>query len=127
MLRAVLKSKIHRARVTEADIDYMGSITIDEVLLEAADIYPYERVQVVDVANGARLETYVLPGVRERGTVCLNGAAARLIHPGDIVIILSYTYIEEAELSQFTPKLVLVDENNRLLKVKEYHKIKDSC
>jgi aspartate 1-decarboxylase len=127
MLRAILKSKIHRARVTEADIDYMGSITIDEVLLEVADIYPYERVQVVDVTNGARLETYVLPGEKESGTVCLNGAAARLIHPGDIVIILSYAYVEEAKLNQFKPKLILVDENNRLVKVEEYRKIKDSC
>lgn len=109
----MFKSKIHRATVTDSDLNYQGSITIDEELLERADILPYERVQVVNCNNGARLETYVMPGERGKGDICLNGAAARLAHPGDIVIIISYATMSEEELKEYEPIVVHVDEANR--------------
>src|SRR6266566_9265820 len=97
MLRTLLKSKIHRATVTQADLHYVGSITVDEDLLDAADLLPGEQVAIVDVTNGARLETYVIPGVRGSGVIGVNGAAAHLVHPGDLVILISYQTVEDHE------------------------------
>jgi aspartate 1-decarboxylase len=114
MLRTILQAKIHRARVTQANVDYEGSITIDAQLLEAAGIMPYELVHVLDVDNGARLQTYALTGEPGSGEICMNGAAARLIHPGDTVIILSYVQITEEEARDFQPRLVYVDKANRI-------------
>ncbi len=112
MLRTMCKSKIHRATVTGADLNYIGSITIDPVLMEAADLLEYEQVAVVNVNNGARFETYVIPGERGKGEICLNGAAARMVHPGDKVIVISYGVYDEAELAEHVPTVVLVDESN---------------
>lgn len=114
MLRTMCKSKIHRATVTGADLHYVGSITIDPVLMEAADLLEYEQVAVVNVNNGARFETYVIPGERGRGEICLNGAAARLAHPGDKVIIISYAQYDEAEMTRYRPTFLFVDEQNRI-------------
>src|SRR4030042_481439 len=111
-MRIMLKSKIHRARVTDANIDYEGSVTIDKKLMEAADILPYEQVHVLNVNNGARFTTYAVEG--EQGEICLNGAAARLAVKGDIVIILTYTHVEEAQAANATPKLVHVDARNAI-------------
>lgn len=111
----MLKSKIHRAYVTEANLNYVGSITIDQDLLEAANIWPNEKVHVVNNNNGTRLETYVIAGERGSGVVCLNGAAARLVQVGDVVIIISYTMLPEDEAKEFKPTLVFVDENNKML------------
>jgi aspartate 1-decarboxylase len=108
------KSKIHRATVTGADLNYMGSITIDPVLMEAADMLAYEHVHVVNITNGARFETYVIPGEPEQGEICLNGAAARLVQPGDKVIVISYAQYDEAELADYRPCFIFVDENNRI-------------
>lgn len=119
MLRTMCKSKIHRATVTDANINYVGSITLDPDLMGAADIIPYERVQVVDVNNGSRLETYVIPGEKGTGEVCLNGAAARLVQTGDLVIIMSYALYSDEELRQFKPKVVFVDSENRPVRVDE--------
>ncbi len=113
-MRVMLKSKIHRATVTGADIDYEGSITLDPVLMEAADILPYEQVHVVDVSNGARLVTYAIEGRPGSGDVVLNGAAARLVEVGDIVIVLSYQQVPEEELRGYRPRLVYVDQANRI-------------
>ena len=112
MFRTMCKSKIHRATVTGADLNYVGSITIDPVLMEAADLLEYEQVHVVNVNNGARLETYVIPGVPGKGEICLNGAAARLVHPGDKVIVISYAQYDEAEMERYRPIFIFVDENN---------------
>lgn len=112
MQRTMLKSKIHRATVTDANIDYVGSITIDVDLMMAADILPYEKVHVVDIDNGARLETYAIEGPAGSGAIELNGAAARLIAKGDKVIIMSYAQIEDAEARKLHPTVVLVDERN---------------
>lgn len=117
MFVTMFKSKLHRAVVTQADLNYVGSITIDEALMEAADIMPNEKVQVVNNNNGARFETYVIPGPRDSGVICLNGAAARLVQPGDTVIIISYAMMTREEARHFKPKVVLVDENNRVSKV----------
>ena len=114
MRRTMCKSKIHRATVTDANLAYEGSITLDPVLMEAADLLPYEQVHVVDCDNGARFETYVIEGERGSGDVCLNGAAARLVQPGDKVIIMSYASYDEAELAGFEPKVVFVDGENRI-------------
>jgi aspartate 1-decarboxylase len=111
-MRVMLKSKIHRATVTDANINYEGSITIDRNLMKAADILPYEQVHVVDVNNGSRLITYAIEG--ESGEICLNGAAARLVNKGDIVIILSYTNVENSELHDYHPRLVYVDAKNQI-------------
>lgn len=112
----VLKSKIHRVTVTEARLDYIGSITIDEDLLDAAGILPGERVYIVNNNNGARLDTYTIAGERGKGTICLNGAAARLVQPGDIVIIMSYATMTPDEARTFTPKVIFPDTaTNRLL------------
>lgn len=111
----VLKSKIHRVRVTEACLDYIGSITIDEALMEAANIVPGERVYIVDNNNGERFDTYVIPGERDSGVICLNGAAARRVVPGDIIIIMSYARMTPAEARDFRPAVVFPDsETNRL-------------
>ena len=109
-MRTVLKSKIHRATVTQADLHYEGSITIDPVLMEAADILPFEQVHVLDVDNGTRLTTYAIEGERESGQICINGAAARLVSPGDTVIILTYDSMDDAQAREHRPQLVYVDE-----------------
>ena len=114
MFLQVLKSKIHRVTVTEANLDYIGSITIDEALMEAANIYAGERVQVVDNNNGSRLETYVIPGRRGSGCICINGAAAHLVHVGDIVIIMAYALMTPEETKTFKPAIVF-PVNNRLV------------
>lgn len=114
MLRVMCKSKIHRATVTDANLDYVGSITIDRDLMEAADLLEHEQVHVVNVNNGARFETYVIPGEPGSGEICLNGAAARLAHRGDLVIVISYAQYDEAELERYAPTFVFVDEHNRI-------------
>lgn len=119
MYRIMFKSKIHRAKVTEANLNYMGSITIDEALLQAANILPHEKVQVVNNNNGARLETYVIPGPPHSGVICLNGAAARLVQPGDIVIIISYAAVSEEQVLKHKPLTVFVDENNKVIRAGE--------
>ncbi|GAB6990267.1 aspartate 1-decarboxylase [Paenibacillus pini] len=113
MFRTMMKSKIHRATVTEANLNYVGSITIDEDLMEASDLLENEKVQIVDNNNGARLETYVIPGPRGSGVICLNGAAARMVQPGDTVIIISYAMMSSEELIHHKPRVVFVDENNK--------------
>jgi len=113
MRRTMMKSKLHRATVTEANLSYVGSITIDRDLMEAADLLPNEKVQVVDNHNGARLETYVIEGPRGSGTICLNGAAARLVQPGDTVIIISYAELDDAQARTWEPTVVFVDADNR--------------
>ena len=115
-MRTMLKSKIHRARVTDSNIDYEGSITIDRELLEAADILPYERVEVLNINNGARFSTYAIEG--EKGEICVNGAAARLAMRGDIVILLSYCHVEEEDARNITPRLVYVDAKNAIIRTK---------
>ncbi|GGC99350.1 aspartate 1-decarboxylase [Pontibacillus salipaludis] len=114
MLRTMMKSKIHRARVTEANLNYVGSITIDQHILEKVGILPHEQVQIVNNNNGARLETYVIPGERHSGVICLNGAAARLVQPGDIVIIVSYGLLSEEELETFQPKVAIMNDQNQI-------------
>lgn len=111
-MRTMLKSKIHRARVTDANLNYEGSITIDKTLMETADILPYEQVHVLDIDNGARFLTYVITGERDSGVICINGAAARLVSVGDKVIILSYITVTEEEAKHTTPKLIYVNERN---------------
>jgi len=111
--RHVLRSKIHRARVTDANPDYEGSVTIDTELMAAADILPFERVQVLSIDTGARLETYTMAGEPGSGTICINGAAARLIGSGELVIILTYAWVDEAEARAHKPRVVLVDDQNR--------------
>jgi len=110
----VVKSKIHRVKVTEADINYVGSITIDEQLMEAADLIENEKVQVVNINNGERIETYVIKGKRGSGVICLNGPAARKAVIGDIVIVISYGLLDKEEAKSFKPSLVFPDENNKL-------------
>jgi aspartate 1-decarboxylase len=119
MMRHFLQSKIHRAVVTAADLNYVGSITLDPLLMEAAGMLPWEHVQVVDIENGARFETYAIPGAAGSGDVQLNGAAARLVQPGDHVIVMSYAWLEQHELAAFRPKVVFVDEHNRVTSVRE--------
>lgn len=119
MLRTMCKGKIHRATVTQANLNYVGSITIDQDLLDAANIYPYEKVQVVNISNGSRLETYTIAGARGSGVICLNGAAARLTAEGDLVIIISYGQFNEEEIRTLEPRLVFVNEQNRMLELKE--------
>lgn len=112
MYRTMMKSKLHRATVTEANLNYVGSITIDEDLMGLADLWANEKVQIVNNNNGARFETYVIPGERGSGVICLNGAAARLVQPGDKVIIISYAMMDEEEARAYQPKVVILDENN---------------
>ncbi|HSN75847.1 MAG TPA: aspartate 1-decarboxylase [Anaerolineae bacterium] len=120
MLRQMLLGKIHRAVVTGADVNYVGSITVDPVLLDAASILPYERVQVVDVENGARLETYTIPGAPGKGEIQLNGAAARLVAVGDHVIIMAYVMMSDEEAAAHRPKVVLVGEGNTIKRALHY-------
>src|SRR3954466_11697104 len=115
MFRNMLKSKIHRATVTQADLHYVGSVTIDEELMDAADLLPGEQVAIVDIDNGARLETYVIAGRRGSGVIGINGAAARLVHEGDLVIIISYCTVTDAEARELKPKVVFVDALNRIV------------
>jgi aspartate 1-decarboxylase len=116
MIIEVLKSKLHRVKVTQAELNYVGSITIDEDLIEAANIIPNEKVQIVNNNNGARFETYVIKGERGTGTVCLNGATARLAQVGDVVIIMSYAYMEAEEARSYEPILIFPDPDNKLIK-----------
>ena len=116
-MRTMLKSKIHRATVTDADLHYEGSVTLDPVLIEAADLLPFEQVQLLDVDNGTRLSTYVIEGGRGSGQVIVNGAAAQLIHKGDTVIILSYITVSEDEARRHQPQLVYVDESNSITRI----------
>ncbi|MFF9086132.1 aspartate 1-decarboxylase [Streptomyces sp. NPDC014991] len=115
MLRTVFKSKIHRATVTQADLHYVGSVTIDADLLDAADLLPGELVHIVDITNGARLETYVIEGERGSGVIGINGAAAHLVQPGDLVIIISYAQVTDAEARELRPRVVHVDARNRIV------------
>lgn len=120
MFRTLLGGKIHRATVTQADLNYVGSITIDQDLLDAADICVNEKVQIVNNNNGARFETYTIAGERGSGIVCLNGAAARLVQAGDIVIIMSYVLLSEPEIAAHQPKVVLVDGANKIREIIRY-------
>ena len=113
MQRRMMKSKIHRATVTDANLNYVGSITIDTDLMAAADLLEWEQVAIVDIDNGNRFETYVIPGAAGSGAMCLNGAAARLVHPGDRIIVISYADYDQAELDGFEPSIVHVDRGNR--------------
>lgn len=115
MFRTMLKSKIHRATVTHADLHYVGSVTVDEDLMDAADLLAGERVAIVDVTNGARLETYVIPGARGTGVVGINGAAAHLVAPGDLVILIAYATMDEDESRHYLPRVVFVDADNRIV------------
>ena len=116
-MRIMMKSKIHRATVTQADLHYVGSVTIDADLLDAADLIEGEQVAIVDITNGARLETYVIPAPRGSGLIGINGAAAHLVHPGDLVIIMNYAMYDEDELRSRQPRVVHVDERNRVVKI----------
>lgn len=115
MLRTMLKSKIHRATVTQADLHYVGSVTVDEDLLEAADLLPGELVHIVDIDNGARLETYTIAGPRGSGIIGINGAAARLVHQGDLVILIGYAQVDDAQARALRPRVVFVDADNKVL------------
>lgn len=117
MMRIMMKSKIHRATVTQADLDYVGSVTVDAALMEAADVLEGEQVAIVDITNGARIETYVIPGERGSGVIGINGAAAHLVHPGDLVIIMNYAVLEDSEARALYPKIVHVDRQNRIVKL----------
>lgn len=117
MFRHMMKAKLHRARVTEANLNYVGSITIDEDLLDAVDMVPNEQVQIVNNNNGARFETYIIPGERGSGVVCLNGAAARLVQEGDVVIIISYGLVSEEEVKTHQPKVAIIGENNKIVEM----------
>ncbi|WP_306356922.1 MULTISPECIES: aspartate 1-decarboxylase [unclassified Nocardia] len=113
MLRTMMKSKIHRATVTHADLHYVGSVTVDQDLLDAADLLEGEQVCIVDITNGARLETYVIAGERGSGVIGINGAAAHLVQPGDLVILIAYGMMDERELKSYEPRVVFVDDRNR--------------
>ncbi|QGV77424.1 aspartate 1-decarboxylase [Streptomyces ficellus] len=117
MLRTLFKSKIHRATVTQADLHYVGSVTVDADLMEAADLLPGELVHIVDIDNGARLETYVIEGERGSGVIGINGAAAHLVHPGDLVILISYAQVDDAEARAFVPRVVHVDGENKIVEL----------
>ena len=113
MERTLLKSKIHRATVTDADLDYEGSVTIDSTLMHAANLVPYEQVDIYDITNGSRLTTYVIEGAADSGAICINGAAAHHVKPGDLVIIVAYARVHESTLDEFTPRIILVNEQNQ--------------
>ena len=116
-MRIMMKSKIHRGTVTQADLDYVGSVTLDPVLMEAADLLEGEQVAIVDVTNGARIETYAIPGARGSGVIGINGAAAHLVRPGDLVIIISYGFFSDADARSLEPQIVHVDGQNRIVKL----------
>lgn len=122
MLVTMLKGKIHRAVVTQAELHYVGSITVDPVLMEAAGILEYEMVQIVDVENGNRFETYTIAGEPDSGMICLNGAAARMVHPGDHVIIMAYCQLDALEAKEHKPRVVFVDSENKVRKTVNYEK-----
>lgn len=115
MLRTMLKSKIHRATVTQADLHYVGSVTVDQDLLDAADLLPGEQVAIVDINNGSRLETYVIPGKRGSGVIGINGAAAHLVHTGDLVILIAYGQMDDTEARAYQPRVVHVDSANQVI------------
>jgi aspartate 1-decarboxylase len=117
MFRTMMNGKIHRARVTEANLNYVGSITIDSDILDAVGMAANEKVQIVNNNNGARFETYIIPGERGSGIVCLNGAAARLVHEGDVVIIISYALVPEEKVATHQPKVALMNENNQIVEM----------
>jgi len=117
MMRIMMKSKIHRATVTQADLDYVGSVTLDAALMEAADLLEGEQVAIVDITNGARIETYAIPGPAGSGVIGINGAAAHLVHPGDLVIIMSYAMMSDGQARALKPKVVHVDAENRVVKI----------
>lgn len=117
MFRQMMKAKIHRATVTEANLNYVGSITIDQDLMELVDILPDEKVQIVNNNNGARFETYTIPGPRGSGVICLNGAAARLVQPGDQVIIINYGFMTDEEARRHKPRVAILDERNHVVKL----------
>lgn len=119
MIRTMMNAKLHRARVTEADLNYVGSVTIDRDLLDAVGMLPGEKVQIVNNNNGARLETYIIEGERGSGVVCLNGAAARLVQKGDVVIIVSYAMMTEEEIRDHQPKVAVLGESNEILQMIE--------
>src|SRR5881392_858604 len=116
-MRIMMKSKIHRATVTQADLHYVGSVTLDAALMEAADLFEGEQVAIVDITNGARIETYVIPGRRGSGVIGINGAAAHLVHPGDLVILISYALMDETEAKAVLPRVVHVDAGNRVVEL----------
>lgn len=120
MILTMLKGKIHKATVTQAELNYMGSITIDKTLMEASKIIENEKVQIVDVNNGERFETYVIPGKRDSGVICVNGAAARLVQPGDKVIIIAYAQMEEEEAKKYKPAVVFMNEDNTIKEITNY-------
>ena len=122
MTITMLKAKIHRATVTQAELDYVGSITVDMDLLEQAGILEYEKVQIVDVNNGSRFETYTIAGERGSGVMCLNGAAARMVHTGDKIILMAYAQVTPEEASELRPTVLFVDEKNKVTKVTNYEK-----
>lgn len=122
MLLNMLKGKIHRATVVQAELDYVGSITVDEELLEKAGIYEYEKVQIVDVNNGSRFETYTIAGKRGSGMICLNGAAAREVQVGDKIIIMAYANMSPDEIKENSPKVLFVDEDNKIKRITRYEK-----
>ena len=115
-----MNSKIHRATVTEADVNYIGSITIDEELIEAANISEWEKIEVLNITNGSRLETYVILGERGSGEICINGAAAHLVNPGDLVILVTYKVIEEEKISEHVPTIIHVNERNKIVDIDNY-------
>lgn len=122
MMLTMLKGKIHRATVTQAELNYVGSITVDTELMKAAGILEYQMVQIVDVENGSRFETYTIAGEAGSGIICLNGAAARMVQPGDHIIIMAYAQLDEKEANNHQPNVVLVDDDNKIIKVAHYEK-----
>lgn len=118
----MLKGKIHRTTVTQAELNYVGSITVDEALLNAAGIREYQKVQVVNINNGNRIETYTIAGEKDSGVICLNGAAARHFSPNDLVIIMAYASYSEKDLENYSPKVVFVDDKNKIKKISSYEK-----
>lgn len=120
MILTMLKGKIHRATVTQAELNYVGSITIDKTLMEASNILENEKVQIVDVNNGERFETYVIPGARDSGVICVNGAAARLVQPGDKVIIIAYAQMNEDEAKKYKPAVVFMNDDNTIKEITNY-------
>jgi aspartate 1-decarboxylase len=117
MLREMMKSKVHRATVTQADLHYVGSCTLDATLMDAANLLPGEKVDIVDITNGNRLSTYIIEGPRDSGVIGINGAAAHLVHPGDLVIIIAYGMLDDAEAKTFEPRVVFVDSENRITRL----------